>query len=82
MEVNSNTPPFPVSLLIKSKVFVSVSVSDPALTEMSGLEAVEYPFSSPVNDICIVFSSNVPVDVTEISECSPVNCDVIVIAKY
>ena len=35
-EVNSNTPPFPLSRLIDLKVFDSITVRHPALTEMSG----------------------------------------------
>ena len=42
MEVNSNTPPFPASLLIVSNVFVSVKVSDLTLTDISGISEVEY----------------------------------------
>ena len=35
-EVNSNTPPFPLSRLIDVKAFEVISARDPALTEMSG----------------------------------------------
>ena len=42
MEVNSNTPPSPIVLLMFSNSFDSVSVNDPALTEISGVSYVEY----------------------------------------
>ena len=35
-EVNSNTPPFPDSLLIPKKLFVDLTLSDPPSIEISG----------------------------------------------
>ena len=41
IEVNSNTAPFPLSLLIDENVFVSLSVRDPPVIEIRGLLFVE-----------------------------------------
>ena len=48
---------------------------------MSALEAVVYPLVA-VKEILIVLSVSVPVDVMLRREYAPVNCDVILIAKY
>ena len=80
-ELNSNTPPFPLSLLINLNVFVPLILTAPPFAEISAFDVVVYPLA-PVNEMLIVLSVIVPLDVTEIRQFSPLNCDVIVIAKY
>ena len=79
--MNSNAAPFPLSLLMLLKVFVPDRVTAPPFAWMSAFEAVVNPLDG-VNETLIVFSVRVPLNVREMREQVPVNCDVMVIAKY
>ena len=79
--MNSNTAPLSLSLLMLLNVFVPDRVTAPPFAWMSALEAVVYPLPA-VNEMFMVLSVSVPLDVSEMSEEEEVNRDVIVIAKY